>query len=55
MPLPGLREEETVPERRGDLAGVTQLIGDLGSNFLFKALTIKSLLKDHIHQFMKAL
>ena len=38
-----------------DLAGVTQLIGDLGSNFLFKALTIKSLLKDHIHQFMKAL
>lgn len=24
MPLPGLREEETGPERRGDLAGVTQ-------------------------------
>ena len=38
-----------------DLAGVTQLIGDLGSNFLFKALTIKSLLKEHIHQFLKAL
>ena len=38
-----------------DFAGVTQLIGDLGSNFLFKALTIKSLLKDPIHQFLKAL